>query len=38
MSAAEQSALAANDVALTPKDDKQGAKVKLKVFWKTTRF
>jgi len=28
----------ARSIALTPKDDKQGAKVKLKVFWKTTKF
>jgi hypothetical protein len=34
VSADNQSSL----VALTPKDDKQGVKVKLKVFWKTTKF
>lgn len=25
-------------VALTPKEDKQGVRIKLKVFWKTTKF
>lgn len=38
MSGEEQSTLAASAIALTPKDDKQGVKVKLKVFWKTTKF
>lgn len=38
MSAEVLSMLAVRSVALTPKDDKQGIKVRLKVFWKTTRF
>lgn len=38
MSAEILSTLVARSVALTPKDDKQGVKIKLKVFWKTTKF
>lgn len=38
MNAEVLSVLEARSIALTPKDDKQGKKVKLKVFWKTTKF
>ncbi|OLH85036.1 hypothetical protein [Xanthomonas oryzae] len=38
MSAEVLSTLMARSIALTPKEDKQGAKVKLKVFWKTSKF
>jgi hypothetical protein len=32
------STLVVRSIALTPKEDKQGVEVKLKVFWKTTKF
>jgi hypothetical protein len=38
MSAETLSTLTARSIALTPKEDEQGVKVKLKVFWKTTKF
>lgn len=38
MSAEVLSALTARSVAMTPKEDTQGVKIKLKVFWKTTKF
>ena len=38
MSAEVLSTLMARSVALTPKEEKQGVKIKLKVFWKTTKF
>ncbi|WP_058895051.1 hypothetical protein [Herbaspirillum rubrisubalbicans] len=38
MSAEVLSTLMARSIALTPKEDKQGAKVQLKVFWKTLKF
>lgn len=38
MSADVLSTLVVRSIALTPKEDKRGAKVKLKVFWKTLKF
>lgn len=38
MTAEALSALAVRSVALTPKEDTLGVRIKLKVFWKTTRF
>lgn len=38
MSSEILSMLTVRSVALTPRNDKQGVKIKLKVFWKTTRF
>lgn len=38
MSSNSPSTLAVRSVPLTPKSDKNGVRVKLKVFWKTTKF